>query len=62
MLSLEKCNEILNRNCNKYSEEEVKLIRNLLYKIARLDLKNYSKKENEQRNNLHKSINRRAGR
>ena len=37
MITLEKCAIILNRNGNKYSNDELKLIRNFLYNFARLD-------------------------
>ena len=57
MLSLDNCKKILNRSGKQYSEEEVKRIRDLLYKLARLEFNIYKKKENEKRNHLHKSIN-----
>ena len=56
MLSLEKCKQILNCN-SKLKDDEVKRIRDLLYNLAYLDLENYKKKKNENRNNLHKGIN-----
>jgi hypothetical protein len=36
MLSMEKCNEVLNKNQQKYSKEEVKAIRDYLYGYARI--------------------------
>lgn len=36
MLTLKKCNEVLNENEKKYSEKEVKEIRELLYKVAQI--------------------------
>lgn len=37
MLNLEKCKKILEQNGNTYTEEQVKQIRQLLYKIGNLD-------------------------
>jgi len=34
MLSLKKCNKVLNKNKKKFSNEEVKDIRDYLYKLA----------------------------
>ena len=36
MLSIEKCNKVLNKKEEKYSNEQVKAIRDYLYKIARV--------------------------
>ena len=36
MLSIEECKNILNKNKKKYSNEQVKLIRDNLYKMAQL--------------------------
>jgi len=40
MLSLERCKEILNNGKRKYSDEEVKQLREFLYLIAELQLEN----------------------
>lgn len=37
MITLEKCAFVLNRNGKKYSEEEIKKIREILYNFARID-------------------------
>tara|TARA_B110000908_G_scaffold123590_1_gene144954 strand:- start:535 stop:675 length:141 start_codon:yes stop_codon:yes gene_type:complete len=34
MLSIEKCNKVLNKNKKKYSNEQVKAIRGYLYQMA----------------------------
>lgn len=34
MLSIEKCNKVLNKNKRKYSNEQVKAIRDYLYQMA----------------------------
>lgn len=36
MLSIERCNEVLNKKEKKYSKEEVKAIRDYLYQIAEI--------------------------
>jgi hypothetical protein len=36
MLSIEKCNEILNKKEQKYTKEQVKEIRDYLYQIAEI--------------------------
>jgi len=44
MLSLEKCKKILVDNTEKYTDEEIKMIREHLYKIAEIS---YQKNKNE---------------
>ena len=34
MLSIEKCNKVLNKNKRKYSNEQVKAIRDYLYQMT----------------------------
>jgi hypothetical protein len=61
MLNLEKCKKILQQNGKHYTDEEVKQIRNLLYKIGNLDyqiFKNSNQSQDAKRNTIHKSINR----
>ena len=36
MISIEKCNEVLNKNEKKYSNEKIKVIRDYLYQITML--------------------------
>lgn len=36
MISIEKCNEVLNKNEKKYSNEKIKEIRDYLYQITML--------------------------
>lgn len=38
MVSLERCKEVLNRNNNKYTNEEIKEIREFLYQLANIQL------------------------
>lgn len=47
MLSLKQCNEVLNRNSKKYSEEQVKAIREHLYFLADI-IKNVKINSNEE--------------
>ena len=57
MLSIENCKKILKENGATYNDEQVKEIRDLLYKLGRIDYLNYQQvklKENEKSNHLHK--------
>lgn len=36
MISIDKCYELLNKNENKYTKEQVKLIREMLYQFAEI--------------------------
>ena len=45
MLSIEKCNEILNKDEKKYTKEEVLAIRESLYQLAEIIM---NTKENEE--------------
>jgi hypothetical protein len=38
MLSLDLCKSILNKNGKKYTEEQVKQIREYLYQLAKIDV------------------------
>ena len=41
MLSIEECRKILNINGTKYTDEEIKKIRDLLYYWAEIEFDNY---------------------
>jgi len=44
MLSISKCKRIINKKGQrKYSDEEIKVIRNFLYQIAEIDVSEYYK-------------------
>jgi hypothetical protein len=43
-LSLEKCKEVLNCGEKQYTNEEVILIRDFLYKFAAFEIENYQNK------------------
>lgn len=44
MLSITECKKKLNKNGVHYTDEEVKLIRNVLYKFAEVHFKNKNRK------------------
>jgi len=46
MISIEKCNEVLNKNEQKYCNEKVKAIRDYLYQMAMV-VDQLKPKENE---------------
>ena len=58
MLSIEECKRTLEKYGDNYTEEEVKKIREVLYRIARLDYQNFKTGKYEERYYLHKSLNR----
>lgn len=41
-LSLDDCEKILNRNGNRYTREDVSIIRDFLYKLAEIDYETIS--------------------
>lgn len=60
MLNLEKCKKVLQQNGKNYTDEEVKQIRDLLYKMGNLDylMFNHLKTiQDEKCNHIHKGIN-----
>jgi hypothetical protein len=57
MLSLEKCDKILNADEKKYTVDEIKQVREILCKLANLEKEIYLNKSNEECNNLHESLN-----
>ena len=40
-LSIDKCKCILNKNGNRFNDQEVKEIRDFLYRLAEIDFQNY---------------------
>jgi len=59
MLSIEVSKKILQKNGVSYSDEEVKRIRKLLYKLAELEYQIYKElksKSNANSNHLHKGF------
>ena len=63
MLSIEKCKTILQKDGQKYTDEEIKQIRDLLYKMGNLDYLMYHQLKNKSDgkcDSLHKGVHRRA--
>lgn len=57
MLSLTKCNQILNSKEKKYNDEQIRKIRDLLYQMARIEYELNKKIKANGCSYLHKSIN-----
>ncbi|MBK9958747.1 MAG: hypothetical protein IPP11_09170 [Chitinophagaceae bacterium] len=60
MLSLEACKKFLGKDGVKYTDDEIKKIRHLLYKLGELDYQLYKAQKNKgdaNSNHLHKGIN-----
>lgn len=54
MISLDKCNQILNKGEKKYSNEQIKLVRETLYSMAEIiNLKHYENEANIKREKHH---------
>lgn len=51
MIALDKCKKILNKGERKYSEEEIKKIRDFLYLVAEIE-NNDLNEENDECDNL----------
>lgn len=63
MLSIKECKNELNISEKRYSDEEVKEIREILYQLACIEFENYKVKIDEKESNyLRKSFDRRTGR
>jgi hypothetical protein len=41
MLSVEECKRILNRNSKKYSDEDAEKIRDFLWELAQIEVRNF---------------------
>lgn len=57
MLSVKRCNKILNKNGSNYSDQEVAIISELLFKLATMEYDYLKKSTNERRSNLLTSVN-----
>ena len=64
MLSLKTCQDILNKDRKKYSEAEIKIIREELTKLSRVDYEFYTQTKRDKREeesfHLHEGIDRRT--
>ena len=56
MVSIEKCKAELKSSNRKYTDEEIKQIRDLLYKIATIEYDGYKTKPKKNSSNIHESI------
>jgi hypothetical protein len=57
MVSIERCREIAKKHGYGYSDKELEIIRDFLYKLAAIEYKTYNDEyENKTSDNLHKSI------
>ncbi len=61
MLSVNDCKKILNKT-GSYTDDEVKKIRQFLYELVEIEYYNFKNNNNNERSNLHKSIDRRTER
>jgi hypothetical protein len=62
MISLKVCEEILNKNGRKYSDAEIKIIRESLTKLSEIEYDFYKQAEGgKEGSHLHQSIDRGAG-
>lgn len=52
MLPIESCKKVLNKGNRKYSEEEVRMVREFLYLIAEIENNDLKTKEDECNNLL----------
>jgi hypothetical protein len=58
MLSIKDCKEILENGGKKYKDEQVKLIRNILYQLAEIEYQNIRNKNHVQKSHyLYESLN-----
>ena len=57
-LSIAYCQKVLSKDGSKYTDEEVRMIRDFLYQMAWLDYNIYiNQKDNEkERNSIHKGV------
>jgi hypothetical protein len=63
MLNIEKCKKLLQQDGKTYTDEQVKQIREALYKMANLEyhlLTDFKKLKNADSNHLHQGVHRRA--
>ena len=59
MLPISECKKELQKEGKRYSDEEIKQIREILYQLARIEIENYkSKSVGKESNNIRKSVNR----
>jgi hypothetical protein len=57
MLSHEKCKKILSKYGVKYTDEEVKKIREFLYKLGEIGFSEFKRKHKNESNHLYQGVN-----
>lgn len=57
MLSIQKCKEALTQDGERFTDEEIKQIREKLYQLAHIELENYKNKSKENSDYSRKSVN-----
>lgn len=57
-LSIAHCQKVLSKDGSKYTDEEVKMIRDFLYQMARIEYHIYNNEKNheKERNSIHKGV------
>lgn len=56
MISIEKCKAELKHSSRNYTDEEIKSIREMLYKFAEMENENFKIEQHESCSNVHESI------
>ncbi len=56
MVSIEKCKAELKHSSRKYTDEEIKQIRDLLYQIATIEYDSFKAESKKNSSDIHKSI------
>jgi len=56
MITIEKCKHILNKVERKYTDDEIKKIREFLYKISIIEYDKFQADSTEDSGNIHESI------
>lgn len=56
MLSIEKCKVKLESNGTEFTENQIKLIRDFLYRIATIEYDSFKTESKKDRSDIHKSI------
>lgn len=59
MISLDECKQVLGKSGNYYSDNDLKILRNVLYSLAEIEYNHFRGKMNyeSQNNNLHQGFN-----
>lgn len=57
MLSIEKCKAELGKNGRKFTDKQIKEIRDFLYRIGTIEYESFKTKSKENSSNIHKGVN-----